>query len=286
MAPSPLQSWLNARTAKSAQRPLVMGILNVTPDSFYDGGRHFEFDTAVAAAEQMRADGADYVDVGGESTRPGAAPVSENEEMDRVLPVIEALVPHLKDGVRLSIDTRKPRVAEAAIAAGAHIWNDVTALEFAPDSLETAVRLGVPVILMHARGTPETMQDDPQYDDVVSEVRDYLADRIAACEAAGIPRDRLIVDPGIGFGKTVEHNVALIRHMAAFTDLGCEVMLGASRKRFIASLDRGGDADERLGGSLAAVLAAWRQGASWFRVHDVAATRQALAVTKALETRS
>ena len=266
--------------------PTLMGIINVTPDSFSDGGRFASRDYALAHGLRLMEEGAHVLDIGGESTRPGAAPVSESEEIDRVLPVIEALVPHLKDGVRLSIDTRKPRVAEAAIIAGAHIWNDVTALEFAPDSLETAARLGVPVILMHARGTPETMQDDPHYDDVVAEVRDYLAARIAACEAAGITRNRLIVDPGIGFGKTVEHNVALIRHMSAFTDLGCEVMLGASRKRFIASLDRGGDADERLGGSLAAVMAAWRQGASWFRVHDVAATRQALAVTKALETRS
>lgn len=263
---------------------ILMGIVNVTPDSFSDGGRYLGEEAAIAHALLLMEEGAHILDIGGESTRPGAAPVSEQEEMERVLPVIEALAGKLPEGVRLSIDTRKPAVAEAAVKAGAHIWNDVTALTFDERSVETAARLGVPVILMHAKGEPGTMQDDPQYTDVVGEVHDYLAARIETCEAAGMPRTHLIADPGIGFGKTLEHNLALIAHLDRLTDLGCEILLGASRKRFIAALDRDGEADNRLGGSLAAVMAGYRRGARWFRVHDVAATRQALAVTMAIET--
>ena len=263
-------------------RPQVMGILNVTPDSFSDGGRFHHVDAALEQAAALRTQGAAIIDVGGESTRPGAAPVSEAEEIDRVRPVIEALS---AEGVLVSIDTRKPEVAEAAIERGAHIWNDVTALTFSDDSLATAAKLHMPVILMHSQGDPRTMQHDPPYEDVVAEVYGYLEHRLTACEEVGISREHLIADPGIGFGKTVEHNVQLLQHLSVFTDLGVPVMLAASRKRFIAALDRDGPAEERIGGSLAAVLSAWQQGASWFRVHDVSATRQALAVTQMLETR-
>ena len=265
--------------------PVIMGIVNVTPDSFSDGGRYDEAQAAIAHAVTLMEEGAHVLDIGGESTRPGAETVSVQEEIDRVLPVIEGLVPRLADGARISIDTRKPEVAEAAIGGGAHIWNDVTALTFSDDSLATAAKLHVPVILMHSQGDPRTMQHDPQYEDVVAEVYGYLEHRLTACEEVGIPRSHLIADPGIGFGKTVEHNVLLLKHLSVFTDLEVPVMLAASRKRFIAALDRDGPADSRIGGSLAVVLSAWQQGASWFRVHDVAATRQALAVTQRLETR-
>ena len=266
-------------------RPVIMGIVNVTPDSFSDGGRYDETQAAIAHAVSLMEEGAHVLDIGGESTRPGAETVSVQQEIDRVLPVIEGLVPRLTDGVRVSIDTRKPEVAEAAIERGAHIWNDVTALTFSDDSLATAAKLHMPVILMHSQGDPRTMQHDPPYEDVVAEVYGYLEHRLTACEEVGISREHLIADPGIGFGKTVEHNVQLLQHLSVFTDLGVPVMLAASRKRFIAALDRDGPAEERIGGSLAAVLSAWQQGASWFRVHDVSATRQALAVTQMLETR-
>lgn len=262
----------------------LMGIVNVTPDSFSDGGQFDSVERAVAHALQLMEEGADILDIGGESTRPGAEPVSEADELARVIPVIEALRPQLAEGVRLSIDTRKPGVAKAAVRAGAHIWNDVSALTYAPDSLEVAAHLSVPVILMHAQGDPQTMQNAPCYHDVVGEVRGFLAQRIAACEAAGLAREMLITDPGIGFGKTLAHNIALMQNLAAIVDLGLPVLLGASRKRFIAALDRDDPAFDRLGGSIAAVLKAYAQGVRWFRVHDVAATRQALAVTAAFSS--
>ena len=266
--------------------PVIMGIVNVTPDSFSDGGNFLGAKAAVAHGLRLAEEGAHILDIGGESTRPGADFVPADEEIARVVPVIEGLRAKLDGAVKISIDTRKPAVAEAAVAAGADIWNDVSALTYEEGGVKTAARLGVPVILMHAKGDPETMQNDPRYGDVVAEVRDFLADRIAACAAAGIPKDRIITDPGIGFGKTVAHNVALLQNLGTFRELGCEVLLGASRKRFIAALDRDGEASDRLGGSLATVIAGYWQGVSWFRVHDVAATRQALMVTKALETRS
>lgn len=214
------------------------------------------------------------LDVGGESTRPGAAFVPEEEELDRVLPVIEGL--RARTPVPISIDTRKPAVAAAAVAAGASVWNDVSALTYAEDSLATAARLGVPVVLMHAQGDPATMQQDPCYEDVVSETIAFLRARIDAAHAAGVTG--IVADPGIGFGKTLDHNLALLRNLEAFTALGVPMMLGASRKRLIATLDRDGPADDRLGGSLALALRAAEAGWAWVRVHDVAATRQALAV--------
>lgn len=261
------------------ERPLIVGIVNVTPDSFSDGGDNYDVQAAIAAGRAMLAEGADILDVGGESTRPGAEPVGIEEECARVLPVIEVLA---GGGAVVSIDSRHAAVMRAAVAAGAAIVNDVTALTGDPAGLETVAELKVPVILMHMQGEPRTMQADPRYDDVVAEVRDYLAGRAAACEAAGIaPRD-IALDPGIGFGKTVEHNLALLRHLDAIAALGYPVLVGASRKSFIGKLSRGESPKERLGGSLAIALAAAERGAAILRVHDVAETAQALELWRAV----
>jgi dihydropteroate synthase len=256
-------------------RPLVMGVVNVTPDSFSDGGRYLDPDAAVAHALRLDAEGADILDIGAESTRPGAEPVDLQEELRRVMPVIEALAPRVR--ARLSIDTRKAEVMRRAARAGVALINDVSALTHDPAALEAASETGLPVVLMHAQGDPRTMQDDPRYDDVVLDVYDWLGARIDACERAGIARSRLIVDPGIGFGKTLAHNLALLGALSIFHGLGCAVMLGASRKSFIGRLT-GAGVDDRLPGSLAAALLAVAQGVQILRVHDVAATRQALAV--------
>jgi dihydropteroate synthase len=261
--------------------PLLMGVINVTPDSFSDGGRFLDPSHAIEHALKLVDDGAAIIDIGGESTRPGSDPVDEATETSRILPVIRGLAS--QTAAAISIDTRKPSVARAAIEAGASIWNDVSALTYAPESLSTAARLPCRIVLMHAQGDPKTMQNDPQYGDVVAEVRDFLAARIAAAEAAGIDRSRLILDPGVGFGKTPAHNLGLIAGLPAIAVLGLPVLLGASRKRFIAALDRQGPATARVGGSIAAALAGADRGASILRVHDVAATRQALAVHSALE---
>ena len=258
-------------------RPRIMGIVNVTPDSFADGGRYLARDAASAQALQLEAEGADILDIGGESTRPGAEPVDVEEEWRRVGPVIEALAPRAR--ARLSIDTRKPEIMRRAAQAGVHLINDVSALSHDPASLAVATETGLPVVLMHARGDPRTMQDKPAYADVVLDVCDALRARIEACEAAGIPRSRLIVDPGIGFGKTLAHNLELLGSLSLFHGLGCAVLLGASRKSFIGRLTGAADPDDRLPGSLAAaLLGAAQGGVQILRVHDVAATRQALAV--------
>jgi len=256
-------------------RPRIAGIVNVTPDSFSDGGRFAAPEAAIAHALRLDAEGADILDIGGESTRPGAAPVDLEEELRRVLPVIEGLAGRTR--ARLSIDTRKAEVMRRAAAAGVHMVNDVSALTHDPAALAAVADTGLPVVLMHALADPRTMQADPRYDDVVLDVYDMLAARIEACEAAGIPRSRLAVDPGIGFGKTLAHNLALIGASSIFHGLGCAVMLGASRKSFIGRLT-GAPPGERLAGSLAAALQGARQGAQLLRVHDVAATRQALGV--------
>jgi dihydropteroate synthase len=255
-------------------RPRLMGILNVTPDSFSDGGRHLVPEAAVAAARAMAAD---LVDVGGESTRPGAAEVPEAEEIARVVPVVAAL-----RGAAVSVDTRKAAVAAAALAAGAAVVNDVSALTHDPALAGVVARAGVPVVLMHAQGTPATMQDDPRYGDVVVEVYQWLEARIEAAVAAGIARDRIVVDPGIGFGKTLAHNLALVRGLSVFHGLGCPVLLGASRKRFIGTLAAEPVADRRGPGSVAVALEAVAQGVQVLRVHDVGETRQALAVAAAI----
>ena len=259
-----------------------MGVVNVTPDSFSDGGRFFDEATAVVHARKLIADGADILDIGGESTRPGAEPVSADDELARVLPVIAAI--RRDSGAPISIDTTKPQVARAAVTAGATIWNDVTALRGAPDSAATAAELGCEVILMHMKGEPRTMQDDPGYRDVVSEVRDFLAERAETAMAAGVARERISLDPGIGFGKRLEHNLALLRALPTVAALCFPVVLGVSRKRFIAAIDRtASTADDRLGGSLAAALLGAARGAAVLRVHDVRETVQALAVAVAIE---
>lgn len=261
-----------------------MGVVNVTPDSFSDGGAFRDPAHAIDHALKLVDEGAAIVDIGGESTRPGADGVNEETELSRVIPVIKGLAS--QTAAAISIDTRKPAVARACVAAGASIWNDVSALRFSEESLAVAAALDCRIVLMHAQGDPKTMQDDPRYGDVVEDVRADLAGRIAACEAAGIAKSRLIVDPGIGFGKTLAHNLALIAGLGRFASLGVPVLLGASRKRFIASLDRQGPAGERLGGSIAAALAGASRGASIIRVHDVAATRQALATYFAISAAS
>jgi dihydropteroate synthase len=257
-------------------RPLVMGIVNVTPDSFSDGGRFLDPERAVEHGRRLIADGADILDIGGESTRPGAKPITVQEEIDRVLPVIE----RLKDaGMPISIDTRHAEVMRTSLAAGAVILNDVTALTHDPESLGVAAASGGPVVLMHMQGEPGTMQDNPRYDDVIMDILDYLSGRIEACEAAGLPRTRLVADPGIGFGKAPGHNLELLEGLAAFHALGTSLLLGASRKRFIGALDPKADKEGRLGGSIAAALAGAARGAQILRVHDVRETVQALAVT-------
>jgi len=256
-------------------RPRIMGVVNVTPDSFSDGGRYLDAEAAIEHGLQLEAEGADILDIGGESTRPGSEPASLEEECRRVLPVIAGLAKRSR--ARLSIDTRKAEVMRRAALEGAHLINDVSALMHDPRSMEIAAALALPVVLMHAQGDPRTMQDDPRYDDVVLDVYDALEARVEACERAGIPRARLIVDPGIGFGKTVAHNLQLLGALSLFHGLGCPVMLGASRKSFIGRLS-GAGAGERLPGSIAAALLGAAQGVQLLRVHDVAATRQALVV--------
>ena len=262
-------------------RPRVMGILNVTPDSFSDGGDFSGRAAAVARAREMAEEGVDIIDIGGESTRPGAAEVSPAEEIARTAPVIAEI---RAAGVTtpISIDTRKAAVAEAALDAGADIVNDVAAFTFDPDLAGLCATRGVPVVLMHAKGTPATMQRDPSYADVVSEVLDFLEERIVFAEGQGIARARIVTDPGIGFGKTGAHNIALLRHLSAFHDLGAPVLLGASRKRFIGALGGAAEAKDRLGGSLAIALDAAAQGVQILRVHDTQATIQALRLFAAL----
>jgi dihydropteroate synthase len=260
---------------REGRRTLVMGIVNCSPDSFSgDGGASFDRALAMAGA------GADWLDVGGESTRPGAAPVSLDEELARVIPVIEAI--RARVAVPISVDTMKPAAARAAFAAGARMWNDVTALG-GEDSLETAAALGGEVVLMHMQGGPATMQNDPRYDDVLAEVTDFLAARARAAQGAGVARERIWLDPGLGFGKTAAHNLALIAGLARIAALGFPVLVGASRKGLIRAIDpTAASPADRLGGSLAIAMAAARAGAAMVRVHDVRETVQALAVEAAI----
>jgi dihydropteroate synthase len=258
--------------------PQVMGILNITPDSFSDGGVFFAPAAALGHAQEMVAEGAAIIDVGGESTRPGAAPVPLQEELRRVIPVIEALCDTLP--VPVSIDTRHPAVMEAAVAAGAGMINDVNALQ-APGAVDMAAMLGVPVCLMHMQGEPRSMQENPEYGDVVTEVQQFLGDRANACLAAGITRERILLDPGFGFGKTTRHNLLLLRHLDRLVAEGYPVLVGLSRKSLIGNV-LGLPVDERLYPGLAlAVLAVW-QGAAIVRTHDVRATREAVAMCHAV----
>ncbi len=259
--------------------PQIMGILNVTPDSFSDGGQHFDPEVALAHARQMAADGAAILDVGGESTRPGAAPVPIEDEIARTAPVIAAL----RAGITtpISIDTRKTPVAQAAHAAGANLINDVAGFTYDPALAPYAATHALPVCVMHAQGTPETMQQDPRYDHVLLDVYDWLAARIEALVALGIPRARIVTDPGIGFGKTVAHNLTLLQNLSLFHSLGCPILLGASRKRFIGEISRTPVAADRIPGSLAVALGGAAQGVQILRVHDVAETRAALDLWRA-----
>lgn len=261
-----------------AGRPVVMAILNVTPDSFSDGGKFYSVDAAVTRAIEMISEGADIIDVGGESTRPGAAAVSTEEELARVLPVIEAL--RRVSDVPISIDTSKAAVIEAAAAAGADLINDVYALRN-PGALAAAAASGLPVCLMHMQGEPRTMQQNPHYDDLIAEIRAFFLERIAACESAGIPRSRLILDIGFGFGKTPLHNVQLINRLKAFADLERPLLVGLSRKSTIGKI-----VPDRLIGSIAGALLAVEEGASMLRVHDVAATVHALRIRAAIRDES
>jgi dihydropteroate synthase len=264
-----------AGRALRLDRPRIAGIINVTPDSFSDGGAFLDAARAIEHGLRLVEEGADLLDVGGESTRPGAQPVSADEEIARVVPVIEALARQAT--VPIAIDASKPEVMRAAVAAGAGMINDVRALR-GEGALEAAADLKVPVCLMHMQGEPRTMQDDPRYDDVVSDVRRFLAERIFACEMSGIDKKRIVVDPGFGFGKTLEHNLALLRALDQFAALGVPLLVGLSRKGMIGALIGRDDPADRAVGSATAALLAVQKGAAIVRVHDVAITRDALAV--------
>ncbi len=265
------------RFTLSLERPLIMGVVNVTPDSFSDGGLFGDSGQATAHARRLIDEGADILDIGGESTRPGSAPVPVAEERRRILPVLESLS---DCGVPVAVDTRKPQLMREALAAGASMINDTNALG-AAGALEAVAASDAAVCLMHMRGDPHTMQDAPAYDDVVREVRDFLRGRVAAAENAGIARARIVVDPGFGFGKTLEHNLALLRGLSVFAGLGGALLAGLSRKSMLGRLT-GRDVGERVHASVAAALAAVKNGAHIVRVHDVAATRDALAVWNAV----
>ena len=282
MANRIVQPTANTFAGLSLDRPRIMGIINVTPDSFSDGGEALRVGDAVNLGRAMLSAGADILDIGGESTRPGAMPVSVDEECARVLPVIEKLA---EEGALVSIDCQRAAVMRAAVLAGAKIVNDITALDGDPDALAVVVETGVSVILMHMQGKPPTMQNNPTYDIPSQDIRDYLAGRIAVCEAAEISRDRIAVDAGIGFGKTLDHNLELLGHMDGLHALTCAVVLGVSRKNFIGRLTGVEDPQDRVFGSVAAALAARQLGVQIFRVHDVAETRQAFDVWEGIQRR-
>lgn len=275
----PRSPWNFGQKTLRFNETRIMAVLNVTPDSFSDGGDFVDHNTAIAAAQAFAADGADIIDIGGESTRPGATTVWEGDELERVVPVIDAVQ---NSSVVVSLDTRKAGVMTAGLAAGADVINDVSAMRFDDASLPSLANESCPVILMHAQGEPQTMQSAPRYDDVVLDVYDALESRIEACVNAGIAKERLAIDPGIGFGKTVQHNLALINNLAIFHGLGCPLVLGVSRKRFIGALASVDNAKARFPGSLAAALKGVSQGVHILRVHDVSETVQALKVWRGL----
>lgn len=257
----------------------LMGIVNVTPDSFSDGGQFAEADRAIAHGLALARQGADILDIGGESTRPGSMPVSADDEIARIRPVIEGLK---GCGARLSVDTRHARTMQVALSMGVDIINDITALTHDAQALDVVASAQCQVILMHMQGTPQTMQAAPVYADVVAEVYDYLRARMDICTQAGIEPDRIMIDPGIGFGKTLAHNLKLLNNLDKFEALGVQLVLGTSRKRFIEGINPGAGADQRLGGSIASVLSAYQKGVRIFRVHDVYETNQALSVSAAI----
>ncbi|HIM94992.1 MAG TPA: dihydropteroate synthase [Gammaproteobacteria bacterium] len=256
-------------------KPLIMGVLNITPDSFSDGGQHFDTDKAIESAKLMITQGADIIDVGGESTRPGAQSVSISDEINRVIPVIEAL--HHLTNVTISIDTSKPEVMKLAVEAGASIVNDVCALS-ADSALETVARLNVDVCLMHMQGSPRTMQKDPTYNDVVDDIKDFFSQKIEACIEAGIAEDRIILDPGFGFGKTLDHNLEILKRFNEFKSFGLPLLAGLSRKSMIGTLLDDRNVGGRVSGSVTAAIIAVQNGADIVRVHDVLETRDALTI--------
>lgn len=273
------EAWQLSRRALSLERPLIMGILNVTPDSFSDGGRFFSLDTAIERAQEMERDGADIIDIGGESTRPNAPAVGVAQELDRVVPVIEALSRCIQ--VPISIDTYKAEVARAACAAGAEIVNDVTGLMFDLDMARVTAEADAGVVVMHTRGMPDTMQAETGYDDLMSDVKRYLEQSVARAREAGIADGRIVVDPGLGFGKSVQGNLELIKRLAEFRELGFPILVGPSRKSFVGAVTgRGGG--ERIFGTAAAVAMSVAHGASIIRVHDVAAMKDVAVMARAL----
>ena len=265
-------------TTLDLSQPRIMGVLNRTPDSFFDGGRFTGLDAALSQAERIVKEGADILDVGGESTRPGAADVSLQEELDRVLPLIEGI--RTRFSTPLSIDTSKPEVMQAAVKAGAAMINDVYALR-RPGALEAAAATGAALCLMHMQGEPRTMQKDPHYADVTTEVKEFLEDRVQAVLAIGVPKTRLVLDPGFGFGKNLEHNLTLLRRLPEFASLGYPLLVGLSRKSMIGTLLGGKPVEDRVQGSVAAAVIAVQNGASIVRVHDVAPTVEALKIAMA-----
>ena len=277
-------SWqLRTRTLRFGARPLLMGILNVTPDSFSDGGQFLDPRAAILQAEKLVADGADLIDIGGESTRPGSRPISEQEEMDRVLPVVEVVCKTVS--VAVSIDTSKAAVASAAVAAGAEIINDVTALRGDPRMMDVVVRSGAGICVMHMQGTPQTMQLNPQYEDVVAEVIEFLREKRDKLISVGIAASRICVDPGIGFGKTVEHNLALLQNCSQLHELGCAVLVGYSRKSFLKHFSGERPIDPTAAG-LGVACGLALHGVQMLRVHDVASVRQALALSEDVSGRN
>ena len=261
-------------------QPKIMGIINATPDSFSDGGECYSIEQAVKRGKEYLNLGVDIIDVGGESTRPGATPVDELDEISRVVPVIEALS---KEGALISVDTRHSHVMEAAISAGATIINDITALTGDQNSLNIVANANVSVILMHMKGVPENMQDSPYYEDVVTEISDYLHSRILDCLKHGIKKEKIAIDPGIGFGKSLSHNLEILRRLELLQELSYPIVLGVSRKSTIAKISRGEPPEKRLGGSIAGVLAGISAGVQIVRVHDVPETQQAIAVWQAIQ---
>src|SRR5687768_8268041 len=270
-----------AGTLMAAPGPVVVGILNVTPDSFSDGGDFLDPEAAAMRAAAMLDEGAGMLDVGGESTRPGSDPVSQEEEIRRVVPVIERILSARPEAV-ISVDTYRSGTATAALEAGASLVNDVTAIRGDPRMASVIQEAGCPVILMHMQGEPKTMQKDPHYKDVVREVRDFLAERAEYAVAAGVRPENIIVDPGVGFGKNLEHNLALLHNLDEIVDLGFPVLIGASRKSFIGRITGVQEARDRVSGTVATTVLAFEQGATFFRVHDVRANREALAVAEAV----
>jgi dihydropteroate synthase len=270
-----------AGTLTAGPGPVVVGILNVTPDSFSDGGDFFDPEAAAEHAAAMLDEGADMLDVGGESTRPGSDPVSQEEEIRRVVPVLKRILSVRPEAV-ISVDTYRSGTAKAALEAGASLVNDVTALRGDPGMVSLLEEAACPVILMHMQGEPKTMQKEPNYKDVVGEVRDFLAERAEYAVAAGVRLENIIVDPGIGFGKNLEHNLALLRNLDALVDLGFPVLIGTSRKSFVERITGTQEARDRVFGTVATTVLAFEQGATFFRVHDVRANRQALAVAEAV----